>query len=220
MVEFTTNDILLLHEKVTESFADVKEGYNYGLVESVARRPSTVLYNGFKPFDDIYSKAASIMEGIIRWHVFTDGNKRTALCVAAAYLDLNGYSLIVPLDAIRYTVKIAKNKKDDPRSTKNLIDRITRWLLDHTASSSEEVIYHITKLTRIYKIMLFLARSIIGLPVFVIVAKRWLALDIYPEYGKNVDTMIDFIQHEVNKFATLRLEAELKAKKAKNKLIP
>ena len=40
---------------------------------------------------DIFTKAAILLEAIANYHVFVDGNKRTAITAAARFLFLNGY---------------------------------------------------------------------------------------------------------------------------------
>lgn len=57
-----------IHEKVEEAFNVFSGVKDYGLVKAVAERPNTRLYTGFEPYDNIYLKVASLMEGIIRWH--------------------------------------------------------------------------------------------------------------------------------------------------------
>jgi len=60
-----------------------------GLLESALARPRhLVVYSGKRP--SIFQLAAAYAFGLVRNHPFVDGNKRTALVVALAFLDLNG----------------------------------------------------------------------------------------------------------------------------------
>ncbi|AIC15552.1 hypothetical protein NVIE_013170 [Nitrososphaera viennensis EN76] len=77
------------------------------------------------------------MEAIIRWHPFTDGNKRTALVAVSAYLAINGYLLIVPLSAVRYTVNIAKEQRTDANSNAKLVKSIAKWIKKHSAPKED-----------------------------------------------------------------------------------
>ncbi len=117
MEELTTNDLLYLHSVVEAKFKVFTGVKDLGLIQAIADRPNQKLYGLFIPYPDVFAKAASIMEGIIRMHPFYDGNKRTALLAAIAYLELNGYKMIVPLSAVRFTVNIAKTTKNDRKVT-------------------------------------------------------------------------------------------------------
>ena len=64
-------------------------------------------------YDNIFLKASCILEGIIRWHPFADGNKRTSLVATIFYLNQNGHGFALALNAVRYTITIAKNEKID-----------------------------------------------------------------------------------------------------------
>src|SRR5215204_7604915 len=50
----------------------------------------TETYFGFSAYDNIYSKAAALLECLTKSHPFADGNKRTALQAIQLLLDLNG----------------------------------------------------------------------------------------------------------------------------------
>ncbi|WOV93890.1 MAG: Fic family protein [Candidatus Nitrosoabyssus spongiisocia] len=49
-----------------------------GLLDSIVKRPNLKIDNEFM-YDNIFLKASCILEGIIRWHPFADGNKRHLL---------------------------------------------------------------------------------------------------------------------------------------------
>lgn len=57
-----------------------------GLLSAIGRP-----YNGH--YRRIWSKAAALTESLVRNHPFVDGNKRTALIVAGAFLDRSGWAL-------------------------------------------------------------------------------------------------------------------------------
>jgi death-on-curing protein len=61
-----------------------------GLLESALARPLN-LYNYGKP--SLAQLAAAYAFGLARNHPFVDGNKRTALVAAEAFLGLNGFDL-------------------------------------------------------------------------------------------------------------------------------
>ena len=55
-------------------------------------RPKTA-FGGKEMYRSVFEKAAVTCEGFARYHVFVDGNKRTAMAAAARFLSLNGYIL-------------------------------------------------------------------------------------------------------------------------------
>jgi death on curing protein len=59
-----------------------------GLLESALARPQTVLAN--EPEADLFRLAAAFGFGVIRNHPFIDGNKRTGVLSAYAFLAMNG----------------------------------------------------------------------------------------------------------------------------------
>lgn len=191
----TQEDLLFLHNVVEEKFKVFTGVKDPGLVQAIAERPNQTLYNGFTPFDDIFTKAASLMEGIIRMHPFYDGNKRTALLAVIAYLELNGYTMTVPLSAVRFTVKIAKTMNNDPEDTAKLIMKIGKWIAKLSARSEDKRAIGL-------KILFYFALPLIGLlPLTFIsfgllgqfVVGRWMAFDIYPEYKKETGQILSFI---------------------------
>lgn len=60
-----------------------------GLLESALMRPSSSAF-GHDAYPDLWSKAAAMLHSIIRNHPFMDGNKRTGVALALAFLDRNG----------------------------------------------------------------------------------------------------------------------------------
>jgi death-on-curing protein len=59
-----------------------------GLLESALARPENI--HAYEPEADIFSLAATYCAGIVRNHPFVDGNKRTGILSAVAFLALNG----------------------------------------------------------------------------------------------------------------------------------
>jgi death-on-curing protein len=64
------------------------------LLDSALAKPLNVFAYADDP--DIFRLAASYAFGIARNHAFVDGNKRMAMVVSLAFLDLNGWDIIAP----------------------------------------------------------------------------------------------------------------------------
>jgi len=191
--EITSDEIIHIHERVVKKFKITSGIINRGLIDAIVKRPMTQIGKSFIPFDNPYKKAASLMEGIIRWHPFADGNKRTALLVMIYYMSKEEYGVALPLSAVRLTVEIAKNEKTDEKSTKKLIKKISNWIENHSGNSLNVIKgKFFIQLTIPYRILAFLYR--IGFHSYVEnKVKKWLALDIYPEYEQEADKIAEFI---------------------------
>jgi death on curing protein len=110
--DLTYDQILDIHNEVENQFPSVHKGVQKpGLLKSIAERPSQKHYNE-EHFPDIYSKCASLIEAIIQWHPFFDGNKRTGLLVASYYMYRNKLMLVIPVWAVRFSVLVADKKKN------------------------------------------------------------------------------------------------------------
>lgn len=185
MVNLTKEDIISIHNHVEKRFNLTRGVINEGLVEAIAERPNHNPYNHV-PFPDIYSKCASIMEAIIQWHAFADGNKRTGLLAAFTYMDKNGYTMVIPLSAVRFSVLVAKNQRG--------FDDIRKWIKRLTAKSKFE--YSIKSYRHFFFPLAYLyVLAKLGMTKkFEKTVAEWLAYDIYPQYREEDPTKtLDFI---------------------------
>lgn len=192
MVDLTAQDLLNIHEFVRQRFR-ILAGAEAGLLDSIAVRPNQG-YFGREPFPDIWSKAASIMEAIIRWHPFADGNKRTALLAARVYLDVNGYRLILPLSAVRFSVEIAMVKGNDPATIQRLLVRTAHWIRNHSAQKGtvRERLTYVQHIVIPIRFVGFLMRIRSDRLAFSIIS-HWLAFDIQPDYRKDATEVVRFL---------------------------
>lgn len=60
-----------------------------GLLSSAASRPATVAF-GVEAYEDVWTKAAALLQSIALNHALLDGNKRLAWVAARVFLDVNG----------------------------------------------------------------------------------------------------------------------------------
>jgi death-on-curing protein len=123
MVYLSAFDILAVHDRVIEEtggMLGVREG---NLLRSIAERPKTS-FGGTEQFPDIFTKAAVYLESIATYHVFLDGNKRTAISVAGVFLSLNGYETSFPLKETEdFMIAAAQRQKS--------LEEIATWLEKH-----------------------------------------------------------------------------------------
>ena len=110
------------------------EGQAFGLnrgadLEAIVYRPQSWAY--YKGVRSLYQLAALYATAIIEGHPFRDGNKRTAILSAVAFLDLNGLELDLSKEDEIYDLvtKIAEAEKtvsDSPES--DLFQDLSEWI--------------------------------------------------------------------------------------------
>lgn len=118
--------IIFFHQVLIDLYRDTKDpitiGHSESIVDVCAKRPFTDIYE-FIPFPHVLHKATVLMDTIIRFHPFIDGNKRVALLSTFYFLYWNGYDLKIPEDAPRFTVEIAEGKQS--------LNSILSWLSEN-----------------------------------------------------------------------------------------
>src|SRR4051794_23296475 len=94
----TVEDVLHIHQRVCEDFAESGDPVGIGGVREKGLLESAVLrqqvgYGGKLKYPDPYENAATLTFGICCGHPFNNGNKRTALVAMLAHLDANGHAV-------------------------------------------------------------------------------------------------------------------------------
>ncbi|MGH8774320.1 MAG: type II toxin-antitoxin system death-on-curing family toxin [Jiangellaceae bacterium] len=72
-----------------QAFIGQKGVRDVGLLQSALMRPGSSAF-GQDAYPDAWTKAAALLHSIIRNHPFMDGNKRTGVNLALAFLGRNG----------------------------------------------------------------------------------------------------------------------------------
>lgn len=83
-----------------------------GLLDSAVHRPQASLL-GTDAYPDLHTKAAALLESIVRNHALVDGNKRVGWLACYAFCILNGY-ILDPAedDAYDLVIAIAEGRLD------------------------------------------------------------------------------------------------------------
>ena len=88
----TTDDLLVLVEEL--GGLQVRD---FGLLDSAAHRPQATAF-GDDAYPDLNTKAAVLLESIVRNHPLVDGNKRLSWVAVVVFYGLNGLALRGPED--------------------------------------------------------------------------------------------------------------------------
>lgn len=83
----SVEEVISAHARLIERFGGSLGLRDRGALESAVARPQSGYY------EDLIQEAAALWESLSQNHPFVDGNKRTAVTVAAAFLRVNGYRL-------------------------------------------------------------------------------------------------------------------------------
>lgn len=112
------------YEAIVEIYKETEDpitvGYNKSMIQVCIERPLTDIYN-IIPFPHLLHKASVLMETIINFHPFADGNKRVALLATYYFLYWNGYNFIIPENAADFAIEIAEGKQN--------LNSILNWLI-------------------------------------------------------------------------------------------
>lgn len=185
-------DFLLdIHKEIKKRFGTIENGRtDEGCLMSIAERPFLEI-RGQRVYKTVFEQAAVLMEGIIRGHPFTDGNKRTAFAVTHTFLSDRGYHMIIPPNIIRYMVSIASNESRDEESVNKLIKKIADWLEKRTATNQKEFSKVFTRYLYLPGIVYIgLVKSKIGIPIAMLVFSYWMCTKTHPEYAKGVNETV------------------------------
>lgn len=126
MKYLTPHQVLAIHDQMIKRFGGSNGLRDMGLFESAVMRPQAS-YDGNDLYENIFDKAAALLQSLLKNHPFVDGNKRTALASAGIFLKLNGYKL---KNYHEEEVKFAVNV-DNQNLT---MEEISSWLKSHSSS--------------------------------------------------------------------------------------
>lgn len=117
------DEVITIHDRMLK-IAGGREGIrDFTLIHSAIERPkATFAQKDLYP--TIFTKAAAIIQSLIRSHPFNDGNKRTGYFSTLRFLNQNGYDLVTTKkEIIDFTVKIDVKRPE--------IEDIAFWLKKH-----------------------------------------------------------------------------------------
>lgn len=125
MIFFTVEQIVALHNLALEQSGGMQGLRDLNALESIVAGQRQVVF-GEELYRTIFDKAAFIARGIIKGHVFNDGNKRTGMLAGLTLLKVNGIQFVVQVGEIEdFAVRVAVDNLE--------LDHIAQWLEQHVA---------------------------------------------------------------------------------------
>jgi death-on-curing protein len=105
----STEDLVAIATRIGRGEPQIRD---LGLLESAAARPRTTVF-GADAYPDLATKAAAMLESIVRYHALVDGNKRLGWLSLVLLLALNGTRLDVDDDeAHDLVIGVAEGRHD------------------------------------------------------------------------------------------------------------
>ena len=193
----TSKEILFVHEIIEDKFQLPRGHVKIGELETLLTKSEGIPFSG-KQYD-LFKQAAILFEGIVRIHIFTDGNKRTALEVTRQFLNRNDYVFIIPLSGTNFIYKIARSKTTD---TDKIISQVANWLDNHSAKTSQW--YAILGLLTLH---LYLPASLVNFfaKIRMIRISRWIMRKyIINDDPKVTDFMLSIYEKQFNLFESAK----------------
>ena len=208
MENLSEEDVKLIHLELEKKFPLMLKGIKQkGLIQAAIEKQSMALYGSEEKHKDVYTRAAVLMEAITRWHIFHDGNKRTGLLCAFLYLYMNKHYLAIPIDAVRFTQKIAATEGGESEKVEELIEEIAAWLRKFTATDAVGFAIKVFK----YTLFPMVKVSIMHNFGFKKRAQKkvdyWFATDAHPEYKQESTHVHKFLFRLVGESLTKIVEA-------------
>jgi len=127
MIFLTQAEYIALNQLVLRRAGSPLSGVQYqpGL-EIIVEQPQQVIF-GHELYPTIWLKAAFIIQKITKKHIFTDGNKRTALLSGLTFLKINGYHLSFTIDEGEALIMSVTNSSD----SEEVMLSLAEWLKGH-----------------------------------------------------------------------------------------
>jgi death-on-curing protein len=108
----TVQMVAAMHAEALADFGGAPGIRDAGLLERALARPRNLHNYADKPTD--FALAAAYCAGIVKNHPFLDGNKRTGLLAAAAFLALNGHDFQPDeADTVTVILALAAGERDE-----------------------------------------------------------------------------------------------------------
>ncbi len=123
------DEVLAIHIKMVDKFGGSHGIRDLGLVESAVARPQAS-FGGQDLYENIFDKAAALLQSLLKNHPFVDGNKRTALTSAISFIEINGFSLNkTHQEGVEFSVAIDNQHLS--------IEQISKWLKEHSVKAAK-----------------------------------------------------------------------------------
>ncbi|MCA1806779.1 MAG: type II toxin-antitoxin system death-on-curing family toxin [Actinobacteria bacterium] len=125
----TIEEILIIHDTIVQETGGSMGIREPGLLVAITEKPRAN-FEGKELYPTIYDKVATTFEALCNYHVFVDGNKRSAIATLEYFLFKNGFSLkATAAEKEDFVLSTAKSHPD-------LADMAT-WIKKHSKKDTK-----------------------------------------------------------------------------------
>ena len=131
MIYLSAEQVLFLHARLIAETGGSHGVRDLKMLLSALGRPQAS-YDQSDLYPEITTKAAALMDSLIRNHPFIDGNKRTGITAAAMFYHINGFRLdVTNVELESFTLEVAQSKHS--------IDEIAAWFQMYTVQVDDSL---------------------------------------------------------------------------------
>lgn len=117
-------EVLVIHSEIMEATGGLHGLRDTGLFLSILEKPKA-RFGGKDLYKSVFEKTATYFEAFANYHVFLDGNKRTAVAASARFLFLNRIELTATNREVEvFILKVVVRKPG--------IREISKWFKSHS----------------------------------------------------------------------------------------
>ena len=110
MIYLSAEQLLFLHARLVDETGGSHGVRDLNMLLSALGRPGAS-YDNRDLYPNIYTKAAALMDSLIRNHPFLDGKERTGIAAVAIFLRMNGYQLnATNTELEEFALEVAQSK--------------------------------------------------------------------------------------------------------------
>ena len=112
MIYLTAEQVLFIHARLITETGGSHGVRDLSMLLSAVGRPQAS-FDDRDLYPDLFSKAAALLDSLIRNHPFVDGNKRTGITAAAVFLQMDGYRLNTTNSELeKITIEVAQARQN------------------------------------------------------------------------------------------------------------
>lgn len=126
-------NVVSLHDWLISNFGGLPGIHDKNLLMSSLERPFTGTADGHMYYPSLLDKAACLLQSLIQFHPFNDGNKRTGIIMTGLYLLECGYNIQFVFNSdkiVQFSVGIAEKRFST--------SEIKQWIQEHMLERKEE----------------------------------------------------------------------------------
>ena len=129
MSYLTVEQVLFIHMRLIAETGGSRGLRDLGLLASAVARPQAT-FGGEDLYPDLFSKAAALMDSLVRNHPFVDGNKRVGITAAGLFLLRNGQRLTASSAELEsFALQVARSEVST--------EQIAAWLREHSTAMND-----------------------------------------------------------------------------------